>query len=53
MKHRLRSVKYFIGGLKPVSRGASLTFSSDVDQNTEMFGLHERPPNLSMHHLKK
>ena len=29
-----RSVKYFIGGLKPVSRRASLTLNSDVDQDT-------------------
>ena len=31
--------------------GTNLTLSSDVDQDTLMFGLHERPPNLSMHHL--
>ena len=29
-----RSVKYFTGGLKPVSRCANLTLSSDVDQDT-------------------
>ena len=29
-----RSVKYFTGGLKPVSRHANLTISSDVDQDT-------------------
>ena len=37
-----RSVKQFSGGLKPVS-GTNLTLSSDVDQDTSMFGLHERP----------
>ena len=26
-----------------VSRSANLTFSSDVDQNIKMFGLHVRP----------
>ena len=35
-----RSVKYFTGGLKPVSRRANLTFSSDVDQDTLKFDLH-------------
>ena len=31
---------------------ANLTLSSDVDQDTEIIGLHERQtPNLSMHHL--
>ena len=29
-----RSVKLFTGGLKPVSRLANLTLSSDVDQDT-------------------
>ena len=28
---------------KPVSQRANLTFSSDVDQDTKMFGLHKRP----------
>ena len=37
-----RSVKYFTVGLKPVSLRANLTLSSDVDQDTYMFGLHER-----------
>ena len=31
------------GGLKSVSQRANLTLSSDVDQDTKMFGLHERP----------
>ena len=38
-----RSVKYFTGGLKPVSWRTNLTLSSDVDQDTLMFGLYERP----------
>ena len=38
-----RSVKYFTGGLKPVSQPANLTLSSDVDQDTLMFDLHEIP----------
>ena len=38
-----RSVKYFTGGLKPVLRHANLTLNSDVDQDTKIFGLHERP----------
>ena len=47
-----RSLKYFTGVLKPVLRRGNLTLSSDVDQNTYMFGLHERKtPNLSMHCL--
>ena len=37
------SVKYFTGGLKPVSCRADLTLSSDVDQDAWMFGLHETP----------
>ena len=32
--------------------GANLTLSSDVDQDTYVFRLHETP-NLSMHHLQK
>ena len=35
--------KKITGGLKPVSQRANLTLSSDVDQDTKMFGLHERP----------
>ena len=38
-----RSVKYFTGGLKSVSWRANLSLSSDVDQDTWMFGLHETP----------
>ena len=38
-----RSVKYFTGGLTQVSRRANLTLSSDVNQDTKMFDLHERP----------
>ena len=37
------SKKYFTGGFKPVSWFANLTFISDVDQDTYMFGLHEIP----------
>ena len=37
-----RSVKYFTGGLKPVSR-RQLTLNLDVDQDTYKFGLHKRP----------
>ena len=37
------SVKYFTGGLKPVLRHTNLTLYSDVDQDTYIFGLHERP----------
>ena len=37
-----RSVKYITGGLKLVSRRQPHNYS-DVDQNTTMFGLHERP----------
>ena len=48
-KHRLGMVskKYFTGGLKPVSQRANLTFSSDVDQDTQMFGLHVRPLTIN------
>ena len=42
------SVKYLTDGLNGF-HGANLTLSSDVDQ--EMFGLNEKPPNLSMHHI--
>ena len=42
-KYRLDTVsKIFTGGLKPVSRRANLTLYSDVDQDTWIFGLHER-----------
>ena len=44
-------IKYFLEGLNRVSRRANLTLSSDVDQDTLMFGLHKNSPNLSMHHL--
>ena len=37
-----QSVKYFTGALNGF-HGANLTLSSDVNQDTEMFGLHERP----------
>ena len=37
------SVKYFTGGLKLVLWRANLTLNSDVDQDTLIFGLHERP----------
>ena len=37
-----RSVRYFTGGLKPVSQRANLTFNLDVDQDTHIFGLHVR-----------
>ena len=40
-----QSVKYYTGELKPVSRRANLTVSSDVDQDTYMVGLNERPLN--------
>ena len=36
------SVKYLLEGLN-LFHGANLTLSSDVDQDTYMFGLHERP----------
>ena len=42
-KHRLGTVsnkKYFTGGLKRVKQCTNLTLSSDVDQDTWMFGLH-------------
>ena len=35
--------KYVTGQLKPVKRCTNLTLSSDVDQDTNMFGLHEIP----------
>ena len=43
-KNRLRTVSKTIL-LEGLNRfhGASLTFSTDVDQDTLMFGLHERP----------
>ena len=42
-KYRLgMAIKIFTGGLKPV-HGANLTLNSDVDQDTQIFGLHERP----------
>ena len=47
-----RSVKYFTGGIKPDPWCANLSLSSDMDQDTQMFGLHERPPNLFIHHLQ-
>ena len=37
------SKKYITGGLKPVKWCTNLTLSSDVDQDTYMFGLHESP----------
>ena len=49
-----RSVKnIFIRGLKPVSRRANLTLTSDVDQRTYMFGLHGRRPNHSPEHTNQ
>ena len=36
--------KYFTGGLKQGSRRANLTLSSDMDQDTYMFSLHEKKP---------
>ena len=44
-----RSEKDFTGVIKLVSRRANLTLSSDLDQDTYIFGLHERP--LSMYWL--
>ena len=43
-KYRLGTVSnfFFTGGLKPVSRHAIHILSSDMDQDTKMFGLHER-----------
>ena len=38
-----RSVKYFTGGLERVKLRAYLTLNLHVDQDTYMFGLHERP----------
>ena len=37
-----RSVKYLLEGLNRF-HGANLTLSLDVDQDTYMFGLHEKP----------
>ena len=41
-KHRLRTVSknVLLEGLNGVARRANLTFSSDVEQATEMFCLH-------------
>ena len=45
-----RSVKYFTVGFKQVSRRQP-TLNSDVDQDTYIFGLHERPLTPSLFHL--
>ena len=37
---RNNQLKYYTEGLKPVSRRTKLTLSLDVDQDTQMFGLH-------------
>ena len=43
-----RSVKYFTDWLKPVLQRANLTLSSDVGQDTYMFGLREPPLSYSL-----
>ena len=49
-KYRLGTVSknILLEGLKRF-HGANLTLSSDVDQDTHMFGLHERPLDLGLY----
>ena len=49
-KYRIGTVsKHILVEVLNRFHGASLTLSSDVDKDTEMFGLHERP--LTYHYF--